>query len=226
MINEVSMKKKNTLFNVTALVTLAAGLSVLVACQNKGSGGSQDAPPPPAAVQVNNIPNNPCNNCFSNLQLLLGQVKTQSPSGSVQGVLDIYADGSMVGYDFNNPKIITQYSGLSLVSGTLNMRGLNSVASCFLPDGSYSIRTIQPGMLHAGSFFKSGYYVNNTLLLEANSTNLNPPIQAVLHVGSANVYNTEYSGLSKASLENRIGLNFSVQTLNGIACPVNTISTF
>jgi len=226
MISEVFMKNKNIFFKSIASVSLVAvSITFLVACQNKGSNGNQEAAPPPP-VQTNTIPSQPCNNCFSNSQLLLGQVKTQSPSGSVQGVLDIYADGSMVGYDFNNPKIITQYSGLSVVSGTLSVQGLNSVASCYLPDGTYNLRTIQPGMLHVGSFFRAGNYLTNSLVLEANLANSATAIQAIIHVTSANVYNTEYNGLSKASSENRIGLNFSVQTLNGAICPINSISTF
>lgn len=134
--------KTNKHFIPNFKTTIAAALMSLmvftVGCEKKSDNPVAVAPSPYGAYGGVG-----CTNCFGNPQLLLGGVRSETPSQDGFMTLDILG-GSAI--PMNDWLALTYYSGSVAVQGVLRITG-QSYNFCNVPAGDYQVRTITAGQM-------------------------------------------------------------------------------
>jgi hypothetical protein len=205
---------KNRFYMILTTLLAISFLGLFSACnQNKSKKSAPPMPPPVAPLPITISPG--CTTCLNMGQMaFLATTDSETGSSSMYMGLDFYGDISR-GFDFNNPKIPTLYSGMVQVHGRLQIRVM-STDFCNAPPGDYEVRTMAPGNWQSGV---TGYSFGGTgpssLRLEARSLN---GYFLVISIAQGIIYNsTSMNGTNKLET-NRMGGTLLVESFNGQIC--------
>lgn len=194
--------KAQMIKKVFGLMMITAALT-LTACGKNSGGGNRGIVGPDLST---------CTNCTGSGYPLLQGVSFTA-DGYLDGRVDII--GQLANsYDRNDPKIILRHSGEAVILGNMRVLQDRHWYTCGALVGEYHLRPLQAG-------------INNMGVLQGQkieAVHVSSGFRILIAVRNSEVYNTDGGGVSKASPNNRIGLNMVFESVNGQPC-MGDIST-
>jgi hypothetical protein len=207
---------KNKTYSILSALMIASFFGFFSACTpSKGRNRTPPPPPPPVVVPLPNTIATNCTTCMNMGQMaFMATTDSENVRGSMYLGLDFYGEINR-GFDFNNPKIPTLYSGMVQANGRLQIKAVDT-DFCNAPPGDYIVTTVNPGNWQSGvTGSVYGGLGPSNLRLEARSMN---GYYLIITFAQGIIYNvTSINGTNKLET-NRMGGTLVVESFNGQVC--------